>query len=47
MPPAIIKTLWVEMLYTPETEIGKRDSQVTLEKLYEELDKTFFLICIS
>lgn len=34
-------------VYQPETKIGDRDKQVTLEKLYEELDKTFLLICIS
>lgn len=34
-------------VYEPETKIGARDNQVPLEKLYEELDKTFFLICMS
>jgi hypothetical protein len=34
-------------VYVPETKIGDRDNQVTLEKLYEELDKTFLLICMS
>src|SRR5258708_5164666 len=33
--------------YAPEEQIGDRDNQVTLEELYERLDKTYFLICIS
>lgn len=34
-------------VYQPEVTIGNRDSQVTLEKLYEGLDKSYFLICMS
>lgn len=34
-------------VYTPEQKIGNSGNQVTLEKLYEELDKAFLLICMS
>lgn len=33
--------------YEPEMEIGDRSNQVTLEKLYEELNQTFFIICMN